>query len=361
VAQAIAACHQAGIHVVMITGDHLQTARVIAHQIGLLPQDQPQQAVDAQTIRGLTPQALAAQVEQWRVFARATPEDKLAIVRALQQCGHFVAVTGDGVNDAPALRLANIGVAMGQSGTDIAREAADLVITNDDFSSIVAGVEEGRAAYDNVRKVIFLLVSTGIGEVLMVILTMLTGLPVPFLPSQLLWLNIVTNGIQDVALAFAPKEPGLLARKPRKPSEPIFNQLMVERTLLASLVFGVGGWAVFAWALSQGVSLADARALSLTLFVLLQVFHLANCLSETSSILRINWVTNRYLLLGTLATLGIHVAAIHHPFMQRVLHTGPISLFHWQVMVGTAALVVVTMEAHKLVRSFVFKEKTATH
>ena len=184
-------------------------------------------------------------VKTARVFARVAPHQKLELVDAARRVGHFVAVTGDGVNDAPALRAANIGVAMGKSGTDVAREAAELVISDDNFATIVAGIEEGRVAYDNVRKVIYLLISTGAAEVVLVGLALLAGLPLPLLAVQLLWLNLVTNGIQDVALAFEPSEGDVLNRAPRPPSEPIFNRLMIERTIVAAFVMGLVGFGCF--------------------------------------------------------------------------------------------------------------------
>lgn len=171
--------------------------------------------------------AFVALIRDARVFARVSPLQKLHIVQAMRQAGHFVAVTGDGVNDAPALRAANIGVAMG-SGTDLAKDTASIVVTDDNFASIVDGIREGRHAYDNIRKVIYLLISTGLAEIILFLLSVLAGLPIPLLPVQLLWLNLVTNGIQDVALAFEGGEPGAMRRRPRKPSEGIFNRLMIQ-------------------------------------------------------------------------------------------------------------------------------------
>ncbi len=238
-ATAVADCHGAGIEVVMVTGDHPDTALEIARAVGMA--EDRGQVVTGQQLRAAEEageHAVDALVAEAKVFARVEPAQKLTIVQALIRAGHVVAVTGDGANDAPALRQAHVGVAMGRSGTDVAREAAELILTDDDFSSVAAGVEEGRIAYANVRKVIQLLVATGAGEVVLFLLALGTGLPIPLLAVQLLWLNLVTNGIQDVALAFEPGEGDEMKHPPRPPAEPIFNRLMVERVLLVALVIG---------------------------------------------------------------------------------------------------------------------------
>ena len=196
---------------------------------------------------------------QARVFARVEPRQKLDIVESLQRNGHFVAVSGDGANNAPALRAAQVGIAMGKSGTDVARETSDLVITDDNFASIVAGVEEGRIAYANVRKVIFLLISTGAAELVLFTLALLTAQPLPLLAVQLLWLNLVTNGIQDVALAFEPAEGDELRHSPRSPRESIFNRLMIERVVISALVIGTIAFFTFQWLLVDGCGLSDER------------------------------------------------------------------------------------------------------
>jgi magnesium-transporting ATPase (P-type) len=265
---AISACHAAGIAVWMVTGDHPATALAIARDLGLATT--VSQVVTGQSLAGQSPEDIQYLIQTTCVFARIAPHQKLQLVNAARASGHFVAVTGDGVNDAPALRAANIGVAMGKAGTDVAREAAELVISDDNFATIIAGVEEGRIAYDNVRKVIYLLVSTGAAEILLIGLAVGTGLPLPLLPVQLLWLNLVTNGIQDVALAFEPGEGDALNRRPRSPHEPIFNQLMVERTVLAAAVMGGVGFTTYYWLLNTGHSEFSARNILLLLMVLFE-------------------------------------------------------------------------------------------
>jgi magnesium-transporting ATPase (P-type) len=343
--EAIADCHAAGVKVTMVTGDHRVTALSIARELGLA--EHPSQVITAAEMEGKTPQQLADIVSQVRVFARVTPRQKLEIVNAARAAGHFVAVTGDGVNDAPALRAANIGVAMGKAGTDVAREASELVLSDDNFSSIVAGIEEGRVAYDNIRKVIYLLVSMGIAELLMVLLAVMTGLPVPLLPVQLLWLNLVTNGIQGVALAFEPSEGDSLQRKPRPPGESIFNPLMLERLLVAVTVVGLGGFLVYDAALRLGFSLTESRNILLLTMVLFENFHVGNCRSETKSAFAISPLRSPILFFGTLAAFLIHVVAMYVPFFQDMLETAPISVATWLAVLGVGTLIVPALELHK--------------
>jgi P-type Ca2+ transporter type 2C len=345
VREAIDACHHAGIDTTMITGDHPVTALAIARALGLA--SSPDQVISGADLGRLTEEELAELVTRIRVFARVSPDQKLDIVRAARRAGHFVAVTGDGVNDAPALRSANIGVAMGKAGTDVAREAAELVITDDNFATIVAGVEEGRAAYDNVRKVIYLLVSTGAAEVVMITLALIFGLPLPLLAVQLLWLNLVTNGIQDKALAFEPGDPEALDRPPRRPGERIFNRLMIERTLVAAAVMGGVSFAAFWWMLEAGWREAEARNAVLLLMVLFENVHIGNCRSETVSLLRMSPLKSPILLIGALAAFTTHVIAMHVPMTQRVLGTAPVSLDTWLVLAALALSVVIAIEIQK--------------
>jgi magnesium-transporting ATPase (P-type) len=285
-----------------------------------------------------------------RVFARVEPQQKLDIIQSLQRIGHFVAVSGDGANDAPALRAAHVGVAMGLGGTDVARETADLIITDDNFASIVNGVEEGRIAYANVRKVIFLLISTGAAELVLFTLALLGGLPLPLLAVQLLWLNLVTNGFQDVALAFEPGEGDELRCPPRPPRESIFNRLMIERVVLSALVIGSVAFMVFQWQLVRGFSLEEARNGTLMLMVLFENIHVFNSRSETLSVFRHNPMRNPLLLFGTATAQLIHVGAMYTPWISDVLRIQPISPQHWAELLVLALSVLVIMEAHKFLR-----------
>ncbi len=349
VKEAIAACHAAGIAVWIVTGDHPATALAIARDLGLTLPSVP--VVTGQDLAGRSPQDLQHLIQTTTVFARIAPHQKLQLVNAARASGHFVAVTGDGVNDAPALRAANIGVAMGKAGTDVARDAAELVISDDNFATIVAGVEEGRIAYDNVRKVIYLLVSTGAAEIVLIGLAVGTGLPLPLLPVQLLWLNLVTNGIQDVALAFEPGEGDVLNRRPRSPQEPIFNRLMIERTLLGACVMGGVGFSTFAGLLATGQSEFSARNALLLLMVLFENIHIGNCRSESKSVFQLSPLRSPILLAGTLTAFLSHVIMMYLPFGQTLLSTEAVDLTTWGRLIGLSLTVLVAIEGHKLWRS----------
>ncbi len=349
-ADAIAECREAGIRVVMVTGDHPATALAIARTLGIAAGDEDvATGADLEALGSIEVPAYLDRVGSATVFARVAPLQKLAIVEALLQLGHFVAVTGDGVNDAPALRRANIGVAMG-SGTEIARDTASMIVVDDRFSSIVAGVEEGRFAYDNVRKVTYLLVSTGAAEVLLFLLSTFASLPLPLAAVQLLWLNLVTNGIQHVGLAFEPGEPGVMRRPPRPSQEGLFDRLMLEESLLAATTMGLVGFAVWAWLLGSGMDEGSARALLLVLFVLFENFQVFNARSELTSTFRIPLTRNRFLVGSVIGAALVNAAAMYTPVLAGVLQTGPISPAAWGVLIAIAASILVVMEVYKRLR-----------
>jgi len=346
---AINTCRDAGIEVAMITGDHPITSFAIAKELKLATKST--QIVTGQQLKLARSNAEIDELTKHaRVFARVEPHQKLDIVHSLQRNGHFVAVSGDGANDAPALRAAHVGVAMGKNGTDLARETADLVITDDNFNSIVSGIEEGRVAYANVRKVIFLLISTGAAELVLFALALFMGLPLPLLAVQLLWLNLVTNGIQDVALAFEPAEGHELKQPPRSPKEPIFNRLMIERVIISALVIGISAFIVFQWLLANGFSIDEARNGTLLLMVLFENVHVFNCRSESTSIFKQKFFHNRILVVGTIAAQLIHIGAMYTPGLNEVLGLQPVSFEQWIVLLSIAFTVLIAMEIHKFIR-----------
>jgi Ca2+-transporting ATPase len=347
VRDSIAACQAAGIRVVMVTGDHVETARAIAADLGIADDDV---ALTGAELDDLDDDALAGRVARVSVYARVSPEDKLRIVRALQETGEVVAVTGDGVNDAPALKAAEIGIAMGDKGTDVAREAAEMVLADDNFVSITAAVEEGRVTFDNIRKVTFFLVSTGAAEITAILIAVWLQWPLILLPAQLLWLNLVTNGLQDIALAFEPAERDVLRRPPRRPGGGVLDSLMWERVVIAGLVMGVGVLIMFRWELDTTGSLIEAQTVALTTMVVFQVFQAGNSRSETESVLRRDPFSNKFLFLATVAALGIHIAALYLPPTQYVLRIEPIGIGAWLRIVAIATSILVAMELHKSLR-----------
>ncbi|MCD8516976.1 MAG: HAD-IC family P-type ATPase [Burkholderiaceae bacterium] len=347
-AVAVANCRAAGITVAMITGDHPQTALAIAREVGFA--DKPDDVVTGTQLK----EAADASQNQFdalcrgaRVFARVEPQQKLQIVESLQRQGHFVAVTGDGANDAPALKAAQVGVAMGMRGTDVAKETSDIVITDDNFSSIVAGIEQGRVAYANVRKVIFLLISTGGAEVILFVFALLAGLPLPLLAVQLLWLNLVTNGIQDVALAFEPAEGNELKQRPRPPNQGVFDRVMLQRVLLSAMTMGTVAFGAYYWLLASGWSVDGARNLVLLLMVIFENLQAFNSRSETQSVFTMNPLRNKLLFFGVIGAQLVHVAAIYTPGFSEVLGLHPITWQEWSAMLTLALSLVLVNEGYK--------------
>ena len=348
VPEAVERCRRAGVAVRMITGDHPETGLAIARELGIAGDDA--EALTGAQLRELQDddEALAERIGAAAVFARVEPRQKTRIVETLQRAGELVAVTGDGVNDAPALKTAHIGVAMGRGGTDVARRAASLILTDDNFASLVDGIEQGRGAYDNVRKVTWLLLATGAAEVLLFFLALFAGLPLPLTAVQLLWLNLVTNGIQDVALASEPVESDVLDRKPRPPDEPIFNRRMIQETLVSGLYIGSVAFGLFyLFVEGWGMDAVDARNLVLLQMVLFENVHAFSCRSETRSLFRMQPAGNPMLLVAVVAAHGVHVAAMFTPGLSGVLEVAPVGWDVWGAMLAVALTLLALDEVAK--------------
>ena len=345
VRKAVADCGLAGVEVRMVTGDHPLTALAIARDLGLA--ERRDQVVTGADLERLDAKAWPEVVRTARVFARVSPDQKLKIVQAAAALGHFVAVTGDGVNDAPALKAAHIGVAMGKDGTDVARDAAELVLADDNFATVVAGIEEGRIAYKNIRNVVAMQVATAMAEVVICTLAVLMGTPLPLLPLQLLWLNLVTNGIQDVALAFEPGEGDELRARPRPPSQPLFNRLMVERVLVAGGAMSILGLILFLTTHHRERRRPRPAICFCSSWLLFENLGIGNYQSETKSIFRTAPWRNPLLLGGTLLATLAHICALYFPPLRRLLGTAPLDAMTWLRLLGMAACGIAVVEAHK--------------
>lgn len=344
VKEAVATCYAAGIEVAMVTGDHPITAAAVAREIGIHHAEViTGEQIHAAKIQG----GLDRLVRNARVFARIEPAQKQMIVEALMRGGHVVAVTGDGVNDAPALKCAHVGIAMGKRGADVAREASDMVLTDDNFSSIVAGVREGRAVYRNIRKVLFVLVSTGMAEIFLFLLSLAADVPMPLLAVQLLWLNLVTNGLQDVALAFEPAEGDELRYPPRSSQEALFSASMFKRSMVCAWYMALCSFGVFYYALSHEYSVDAARNLTLLLMVLFENVQSFINRSESQMVYRYRIFSNPLLLFSVVATQALHWFAMQHPSIQSVLTIEPVSLHSWMVLLAVALSLVVVNEGMK--------------
>ncbi|MEX2182031.1 MAG: HAD-IC family P-type ATPase [Gemmatimonadaceae bacterium] len=342
---AVADAHAAGIRVLMLTGDHIDTARTIGGQLGLRGAD----AISGQEISALSDEELDSRIATVDVYARVAPEHKLRIVQRLKAREEIVAVTGDGVNDAPALRAAHIGVAMGASGTDVAREAADMVLADDNFATITAAIEEGRVVFSNIRKVTFFLLSTAVGEVLAILVALAAGWPLPFIAAQILWINLVTNGLQDVALAFEPGEPGLLRQRPRKADDGVLSRRLLERLGAVGVLLAAGTLGMFLWTLRATGDLDLARTAAMTQMVVFQFFHVFNCRSLDRSIFSIPMFSNKFLFLSIVAAALAHLAVLHLPFLQAVFKTTALPPHLWAVILAVGTVVVLGGELDKWV------------
>ncbi len=363
---AVATCQAAGIRVKMITGDHALTAAAIAARLGIegaIGDDgHPAIAVTGAELERLSDAELPDIADHAAVFARVAPEQKLRLVRALQSRGNIVAMTGDGVNDAPALKQADIGVAMGKGGTDVAREAADMVLTDDNFASIEAAVEEGRGVFDNLTKFFVWTLPTNGGEALTVIAAVILGTAIPIAPIQILWINMTTAILLGLMLAFEPKEPGVMDRPPRDPRAPLLSPDITKRIGLVSLLFAVGAYGVFLWLrLLEGASLEEAQTATTTVFVVGGVAYLFNCRSLTRTMFEIGFFANRPALWGVALMLVLQVLFTTSPIMNRLFQSRPLSWQTWAVIMLFGVVLYTIIEIEKRLVGYRLQGATFRH
>ena len=351
IVESVNECFAAGINVLMITGDHPLTAYSIAKEIGIAKNlNEVTEGEEIEKYIDLGEEAFDNFMKDKKVFARVTPFDKLKIVESLKRQGEYVAVTGDGVNDAPAIRSANIGISMG-SGTDTARETAGMIIADDSLKSIVTGIRLGRVAYSNIRKVCYFLLSCGLAEVLFFLLSILFDLPMPLVAIQLLWLNLVTDGFQDIALSFEKEEKGIMQRKPIPTDESIFNRMLLDEVLISGIFIGLVVFAVW-YVLINNVNLDVnlARGYIMVLMVFIQNIHVFNCRSETESTFNISLKSNPFIVLTIVGSILLQIIVMEVPFLSKFLKTTPIPYQHMFLLISFAILILIIMEVYKLLR-----------
>ncbi len=347
VPEAIAQAQAAGIRVVLITGDHKITATALAKEAGIYKEGHD--VLTGQDVEMMSDDVLSQRLDNVSVFARVTPDHKLRIIQAYKRRGEVIAMTGDGINDAPSLVAADLGVAMGKIGTDVAKEASDIILLDDNFSTIVAAIEEGRAIYKTIKKVILYLFSTSLGEVLTIAGALIIGLPLPILGAQILWLNLVTDGFLDVTLAMDPKEKGLLSGTFEHPKKYLVDALMVKRMFVMAIPMMVGSLFLFNEYYTHDI--AKAMTITLTALAVFQWFNAWNCRSEDRSIFRMNPFSNMYLVGATLIVIGLQIMAVYAPFMHAILRTVPLSWYDWVLAIAVASSIIIAEEMRKLISS----------
>lgn len=347
--EAIEKCKTAGIKTIMITGDYKETAFAIAKELGMA-QDESE-AIMGSAIDSLNDEELQEKVKTTRVFARVSPDHKVRIVEALKRNGNTTAMTGDGVNDAPALKKADIGVAMGITGTDVAKNTAELILTDDNFSSIVSAVEEGRVIYDNIRKFVYFLLSCNIGEILLIFVSILANLEVPLLPIQLLWLNLVTDSFPALALGMEKGDPDIMEKMPRDPKEPLLNKDLVTRIIIQSIAIGGATLAAYLIALkAYPNNIEEARTIAFTTLILAELLRSYSVRSQTHTIFEIGLFSNITLVYGTLFSLALTMAVIYIPFLQPIFDTFPMGFGDWKIVLTFAFIPLIVGELSKVIR-----------
>lgn len=343
--EAIDVCKTAGIRPVMITGDFKDTAVAIAKELGII--DDESKALSGAELDALDDDQLALAVKDVSVFARVSPTHKLKIVDAIKKNGNIVAMTGDGVNDAPAMKKADIGIAMGITGTDVAKETAEMILTDDNFASIVAAVEEGRVIYANIRKFIFFLLSCNIAEILIIFVAMLMGLPVPLKATQLLWLNLLTDAFPALALGMEEKEPDIMRNAPRKPDEPIMDHRMKQQIVVQSIFLTAAVLGVYVFSLKTSNNLEMARTYAFTTLIFSELLRAYTSRSETYSVFKIGLFKNKYMVGGTFISFLLLLAVIYIPSLRAVFDTTYLSFYDWDVIVGFGLLPFIAAEVSK--------------
>ncbi len=348
VKRAVERCREAGIRPVMITGDHPATARAIAQELGIAVE--ADRVVTGQELNQMSDDDLATVIQGIAVYARVAPEHKLRVVRALRSRGEIVAMTGDGVNDAPAVKAADIGIAMGITGTDVTREAAAMVLIDDNFASIVNAVEEGRAVYDNIRKFLIYLLSCNAGELMLMLVASLLGWPIPLLPVQLLWINLVTDGLPALALALEPPEPGLMQRRPRSATESMLSRSVTLTILGQGALLAVVGMAAFSLSYEQESDLAHARTMTFCVLVFAELFRALAARSQRWTIWELGASTNWYLVAAVVVSIVLQVGVILLPLTQSIFHATSLTLAEWGMVLGLALTPVTIIESIKVGR-----------
>jgi Ca2+-transporting ATPase len=354
--QAVRQCRQAGIRVIMVTGDHPDTARAIAREVGLISQgDTSHVVVTGPELNKMSDTELNTVLQEVRVFARVAPEHKLRLVGVLKAQGEVVAMTGDGVNDAPALKLADIGVAMGITGTEVTKETAAMILADDNFATLVAAVEEGRAIFDNIKKYLIFLLSCNLAEILMLTGAFFLGMPLPLIALQILWVNLTTDGLPALALGVDPKAPDIMSRPPRPPEEGVFSPAVTGLLAAIAIYLAVILMPLFAyyyywnpWGLSDPeMILTEAQTMVFITLVLAELVNAFNCRSDYLSLFKVGLFGNRFLILAVLVSLGMMVAVIEWEPLSRLFHTTPLRGLDWLVAAGLSLTMIPVVELTK--------------